>query len=321
MVHYHKGVTTEWPNGLASSVVASLMKKYRPTDTISAVEYETALNDFKLKKKQDPTELFDHFDEVNTQFGITAPDENKLIALALRKLPEKYGQTFSTLTIALGGQVDLETFGEATGALHRATVKNGGDDSDSELNLTGVNGKKPGGKKGKWKTKNKYNKNKKTDDDDSVNNDDDEDGDGCPHCGRTGHEPEKCWMLKKNKSKRPDWFDIEKYPKKGNNKKTKEVSVVGHGPELLLATMSFPNSLKLLDDPNIWIADTGATCDSTPHDDGAVNIRKPGNDDSVTFGDGAHNDAKAIFDLPGVLKQLTAASLLDARETILADAA
>jgi hypothetical protein len=75
MVHYHKGVSIEWPNGRASNMVASLMKKYCPTDTISAVEYETVLQSFKLKKKQDPTELFDHFIDVNTQFGVTNPDE------------------------------------------------------------------------------------------------------------------------------------------------------------------------------------------------------------------------------------------------------
>jgi hypothetical protein len=82
------------------------------------VEYETALNDYKLKKKQDPTKLFDHFIKVNTQFGITAPDENKLITWALKKLQEKYGQTFSTMTISLGRQVDLKTFREAASALH-----------------------------------------------------------------------------------------------------------------------------------------------------------------------------------------------------------
>jgi hypothetical protein len=57
MVHLHKVGSTEWPDGLASSVVKSLMQKYRPQDLISGIEYENALWSFKLKKNQDPTEF------------------------------------------------------------------------------------------------------------------------------------------------------------------------------------------------------------------------------------------------------------------------
>jgi hypothetical protein len=102
----------------------------------------------------------------------------------------------------------------------------------------------------------------------------DDDGESCPHCGRTGHDPDACWMLKKNKKKCPDWFDPEKYSTKGkknnrNGHHNSEVRAVGRsgrgsGVELLLSSMSFPNSLKLLENPNIWIANTGATCNITP---------------------------------------------------------
>jgi hypothetical protein len=112
MTHYHKAGDLNWPDGLASNVVTSLLTKYRPTDTISAVEYEQSLEEFKLKKGQDPTELFDHFVEVNTQYGVTTPDERKLIAIALKKLPEKYVVAFSTLNVANGGNVDLDSFEE-----------------------------------------------------------------------------------------------------------------------------------------------------------------------------------------------------------------
>jgi hypothetical protein len=82
-------------------------------------------------------------------------------------------------------------------------------------------------------------------------------------------------MLDKNKGKRPEWFDPEKYCWK----KEIEVSnvVVSHsrgGLELLLMAMSFPKALDLLDDPNVWIADTATSCDSTPHSKGAVNIQQ-----------------------------------------------
>jgi hypothetical protein len=76
MVHHHKAACTEWPDGLACNVMKSLLKKYQLQDIISGIEYENALRSFKLKKGQDPTELFDHITEVNTQYGIDNPDEN-----------------------------------------------------------------------------------------------------------------------------------------------------------------------------------------------------------------------------------------------------
>jgi hypothetical protein len=88
MVHFHKAASTEWPDGLACNVVKSLLHKNRPQDIISGIEYENALRSFKLKKGQDPTELFNHITKVNTQYGIDSPDEKKLMALALEKLPE-----------------------------------------------------------------------------------------------------------------------------------------------------------------------------------------------------------------------------------------
>jgi hypothetical protein len=57
------------------NVVNSLLKKYRPTDTISEVEYIARLEELKLKKNQDPMELFDQFTEVNMQFGVNDPEE------------------------------------------------------------------------------------------------------------------------------------------------------------------------------------------------------------------------------------------------------
>ena len=117
-------------------------------------------------------------------------------------------------------------------------------------------------------------------------------------------------MLDKNKNKRPDWFDAAKYCKKKTNVDGSEIGAVGRGsgggnsdgPELLLSALSFPKTLKLLEDPNIWIADTAATCDSTPHNVGAVNVRQATNNDSgVIYGDGKSNKTTTLFDLRGTL--------------------
>jgi hypothetical protein len=175
MTHYHKAKDEEWPEGLAVNVVKSLLKKYCPTDTISQIEYMQRLEDFKLKKDQDPTELFDHFTEVNTQFGITDEDEKLLIAIALKKLPEKYVTAFGTLNSSLNGFADLERFEDMCESINRASKKKTTDDEEDELNLAAVG------------DKNNNNKNN--------NNNNHKNEDKCPHCGRTGHNPDKCWML------------------------------------------------------------------------------------------------------------------------------
>jgi hypothetical protein len=146
-----------------------------------------------------------------------------------------------------------------------------------------------------------------------------EDGEKCKHCGRVGHEQDKCWMLDKNKSKRPDWFDPVKYNKK-KNKDSSEMGTVSRsssgndGPEMLLSALSFPKTLKLLEDPNIWIAYMVATCDSTPHDISAENIREG---DKVTggiiFGDGKDNVATKIFELPGTVTNSNGNELREVR--------
>jgi hypothetical protein len=83
------------------------------------------------------------------------------------------------------------------------------------------------------------------------------------------------------------------------------------GFELLLMAMSFPKALELLNDPNVWIANTAASCDSTPHSRGPENVRK-GNA-GVIFGDSKNNEADEIFDLPGMIMDKNGNEILSAR--------
>jgi hypothetical protein len=78
----------------------------------------------------------------------------------------------------------------------------------------------------------------------------------------------------------------------------------------LLMALSFPKALDLLDNPNMWIANTAASCNLTPHSRGAVSMRK-GNS-GVIFGDGKNNDAEEIFDLPGVITDQSGNEILSA---------
>jgi hypothetical protein len=54
----YDGQTEKWPTSLAWKVTAALFRKFRPRDTISKVELQMKLQQLKLKKKQNPGDLF-----------------------------------------------------------------------------------------------------------------------------------------------------------------------------------------------------------------------------------------------------------------------
>jgi hypothetical protein len=68
--------------------------------------------------------------------------------------------------------------------------------------------------------------------------------------------------------------------------------------ELTLCAMKFPNSMKLLLDPNIWIADTGATVHATPNSSAMVKKSDRNGNDSVTMGNGKSEATEWYGDLP-----------------------
>ena len=85
------------------------------------------------------------------------------------------------------------------------------------------------------------------------------------------------------------------------NEKAAAVMNMGNKVEYLLCTMDmcFPTSAEILNDPNVWIADTAATVHSTPHSEGLRNPKEASVSDSVTMGNGA--TVKTIAQLPGTI--------------------
>jgi hypothetical protein len=65
--------------------------------------------------------------------------------------------------------------------------------------------------------------------------------------------------------------------------------------------MCFEHDVKILNDPNIWVADTAATVHSTPHKVGMRNAKQASKADSVRMGNGADVEATTIAQIPGVI--------------------
>jgi hypothetical protein len=64
--------------------------------------------------------------------------------------------------------------------------------------------------------------------------------------------------------------------------------------------LSVPATLKILQDPNIFIADTAATAHSTPWWNGLTNCRRPKPDDTIIFGGGDAHAPSAIGDITAI---------------------
>ena len=60
----------------------------------------------------------------------------------------------------------------------------------------------------------------------------------------------------------------------------------------------FPDTAKLLIDPNIMIVDTGATCDSTYHPNGIVKKKRASKDDGITAKNGVEMMPTETGNLP-----------------------
>jgi hypothetical protein len=71
--------------------------------------------------------------------------------------------------------------------------------------------------------------------------------------------------------------------------------------EIALCAIKFPNSMKLLLDPNVWIADTGATVHATPNSSAMIKKSERNGNDSVTMGNGKSEATEWYGDLPVTL--------------------
>jgi Zinc knuckle len=117
----------------------------------------------------------------------------------------------------------------------------------------------------------------------------------CDNCGKTGHKASQCWEKEENAHLRPKGYK----PKgSGNEQANATVDCV----EYLLASLEFPDTPKLMLDPNIWVADTAATVHSTPHEIGMTNVHEVSNDEAaVVAANGAVEETMKIGDLPGTM--------------------
>jgi len=326
--------TEDWPSGLAHLIIKGLFEDFRPQDSTSLVELSAAINKISMKETDKPKILFTQITKIKNQYGADAKDE-MLIAKAISVAPQGYKQliTAEQLQVKTGDTFKLTDLKRVMNTHYRmlgGKMDDESDDEDTEVALASIkcfscgelghkantctNKKKNGSRKG-----NKSNKKKESR--------------KCFNCGKTGHISVDCWEKESNANKRPANWKSNKTQEQatpavggGGNRELMLVSLddicVEESDEevpdeeapdlvprkrdattelLLSATeMTVPKILDLLNDPNVWIYDTGSTGDSTPHKFGMKNVRKAAAEDAVKMGNGVDENANIIGDISGI---------------------
>jgi hypothetical protein len=125
----------------------------------------------------------------------------------------------------------------------------------------------------------------------------------CFNCGKSGHKLADCWEKEENKHKHPKGYNPSGANKEAggaavDNSSKVEFLLCGFTTESL---KSFPDNQALLNDPNIWIGDTGATTHMKKSESGMVNIRKASESDAVMMGNKQVEATTKVGDVYGTI--------------------
>jgi hypothetical protein len=118
------------------------------------------------------------------------------------------------------------------------------------------------------------------------------------NCGKEGHTmSEDCWEKEENADKRPKGWKSQMRGKHASAAVDQD-SGTEIGVEFLLNALTFRNNPQLLNDPNVWIADSGTTVHMSPYKIGMRNLRKATEDDTITMGNKRTERATECGDIP-----------------------
>ena len=318
----YDAASTDWPAGLAWKIMLAMKKKYQPDDTISRVELRRQLNSVAMKRNEDPATLFEQLSGIKNRYNTTSTriSTEELLAVIIDSAHEDYQSVLTSEQRRLGTAITMGDLQSAMNQQWRAT--HGGahnkNDGVEEMNLSAFNGEcykcgKQGHRANDCKSKGKGRG--------KMNGKSGQKFKGeCFHCGKKGHRETDCWQKDKNSKKRPDGYNkpgqesglasgdgLEyEYLLCGVEQQWVEVDhedscngsvgeeLLGDMHEFVLGSIAFATDQRMLNDPNVWIADTGASTHSTPHGIGMSNCKGGSVKDSIMIGDGSSVRASKV---------------------------
>ena len=221
-----------------------------------------------------------------------------MIATVLEKAPEKYASTLAMIQAANRTNLTLDDLQRAMTLEYRLRTQGAKiDGNGKELAPSAFSGKcyKCGevGHKANTCTKRKKHheyKRKKF-------------KGKCNLCGKIGHKATDCWENEDNAGKRPKWYKTNT-EKNLISKNLSDNGATEFTAEFMLVASnirSFSSDDAILKDPNIFIADTGATSDTTPHLIGISNMKDTTKMDCITDVSGNSIKGNKVGKLKGVI--------------------
>ena len=310
-------ITTDWPDGAAHLITERLETQCQPDDQVAKIEIETELAKVTMEKEESPVELFNKLANIRVSF--TQPgrpfDDDKFYPTVIRVSPDAYDVSIQNAmknrAVTLNSIQDsmLEKYrymcakDSAFGRETKSSSK-----SPTQTGLADVGGivcykcKQPGHKANDPKCPMKGKP--------YPNGSGRGNGGGrkvggkfqgnCNHCGMKYHKSVDCFEKPENASRRPpNWKS-----KMNTERETNAAAVSGLCTqyELNAVAVTFASTMELLKDPDIFIGDTGATCDSTASAYGMYACRDAvPNVDSIAMADNNCVETKKIGALSGIM--------------------
>ena len=307
--------TSDWPGGLAFKMMDTLKVRYAPKDRMTIVERTRKLNKVTLSARENPANLFEEIKAIDNQYKMLAHDltEDDKIAAVLEKAPNEYAVILANTAREKGSALTLDDLEEAMRIQWR--IEHGDEDESKkkskEFSLSAFGGKcyncgKTGHRASNCPEKDNNNRNSGQ-------------GSGgkkkfngtCNTCGKQGHKAEDCWDDERNAHKRPRWYK----PKTEKSLGAVNNSSGGGGSEFLLMglnKMEFRADARILDDPNVFIGDTGASSDTTASKLGFQNTRPGDAKDNIVDASGNDLSGKLVGDVSGTFCNKNGEELFDA---------
>ena len=326
----YKTMDRDWPGGLAYATVGKLLAIYKPDDTVTEVEvYEKLLN-VKMKKNADPKVLFEQVAAIQNWYNTDSKKlpKEQVIAVVLKAAPKEYASVLTAEQNTRGTALELSHLRAVMNKYYRQVNKKSGggsDGGDDELALAGKDGKNNNGGKGSDKFKKKFtgkchecgkvghmardcwlnpkNKGKRPQwyDEEKARKSAEV---AAAHSGGNNSGEKKSdelqlvnvhWGQYEAAFESDDDGDVE------DERKMKEememIKTTTATETMLRAAAAKGSGVELLEDPEIFVLDTGATTHSTGHGIGLVDLQD-GYGRKTTVGNGAKVSAKAVATLP-----------------------
>ena len=286
--------TTEWPSGLACNVIKQLFEKYEPKDTVLLIDMNRLKQKVGLTNTQgNPQELFKQMAAIDNQFKTEIPEDEK-VAMAIEKLPAEYRSVLTAETRKEGIEITSTHIESAAfqhwRAMYSSFASNPIIDNDTtttsdnnkEVALGAFNGTcnrcgKCGHKEDECYSKHHIN-GRALGDKQGTNNTQQQNeqkhtkGQGktkfigtCNYCSKYGHKEADCRKKKADEKKGNGKQETGATAISGSSNSTEFLLYAGMECGLMSTKNMFPDSYDLLQTPEIWIGDTAATTDMTPH--------------------------------------------------------